>query len=201
MLPSGLHGPVTETVGYFGYDHRELASWHLGGLGGEWGIRPAGWANLAQAADALKPSVPWTRTGLIPIDGWTLMLTNGPTGTDVGMTPSLAARQLGCVALRATCVEDREGGYPARILEVFGPSGEPPLRAVRSIAAANDGGRWVFETWGEPYGFEELEAYARRLKRERFTGQMLQRYLIALGVPVDAEPDWGGAILVELGAC
>ena len=35
----------------------------------------------------------------------------------------------------------------------------------RSIAAANDGGRWVFEVFGKPYPFEDQEQYRQRLKR------------------------------------
>lgn len=68
-----------------------------------------------------------------------------------------------------------------------------------SIAAANDGGRWVFETSGTPFAFEDLSAYANRLKKRRLTAEMLLDYLRALGVPVNDEPDWSAAYLVEHG--
>ncbi len=60
----------------------------------------------------------------------------------------------------------------------------------------NDGGRWVFEEGGESYDFEETAAYSNRRKRDRFTGPMLHRYLVALGAPVDVEPDWASTVLV-----
>ncbi len=41
----------------------------------------------------------------------------------------------------------------------------------------NDGGCWIFEVSGEPYPFEELDKYELRRKRDRFTREMLTRYL------------------------
>lgn len=57
---------------------------------------------------------------------------------------------------------------------------------------------WVFETTGEPLAFERVEEYARRRKADRFTCQLLYEYLRALGVPIDTEPEWAGALIVEL---
>ncbi|WP_203900754.1 hypothetical protein [Virgisporangium aliadipatigenens] len=64
--------------------------------------------------------------------------------------------------MRVMDVEDT-ATYPARLLEVYGPDGAPPLAIERSICAANDGGRWVFETSGPAYPFEDRSAYARRV--------------------------------------
>jgi hypothetical protein len=104
---------------------------------------------------------------------------------------------LKCRAIRAVRVDDDEPGYPARILVVYGPDGEPPLLVERSIAAANDGGRWVFETRGKPFAFEDEKAYMRRTKKSRFTGEMLHNYLLALGVPADSDPEWTTAVMIE----
>lgn len=120
-----------------------------------------------------------------------------PRGTDVGVLPSYAARELECRAIRAVRVDDDQPGNPARILEVYGPRGTPPLALERSVAAANDGGRGVFETSGTPYAFEDQAAYRRRAKLRRLTGEMLHDYLLALGVPVDSEPNWHAALLIE----
>jgi hypothetical protein len=141
-----------------------------------------------------------TRNAIVPIDGWTLLLTNGPTGTDVGMVPSLAARELDCRAVRAVCVRDGEDEFPARIMEVFGPDGSGPLLARRAITAANDGGEWVFETTGEPLPFERLDQYDRRRKTERFTSDLLYQYLRQLGIPIEVEPDWASSRLIALAA-
>jgi hypothetical protein len=83
-------------------------------------------------------------------------------GTDVGMLPSQAARELGGRGIRAVRVDDDEPGFPARILEVYGPDGDGPLKSIRSIVAAHDGGEWIFETAGEPLKFERLDEYTRR---------------------------------------
>lgn len=167
-------------------------------MGEDWSLTGVEWAGLDDAAQCLAPTPLLTRQAVIPVNGWSLILTNGPLGTDVGMLPSLAARQLGCRGVRAFCSEDGEVVFPARILEVFGPDGSGPLLAVRTIAASNDGGRWVFETTGEPFPFERLDHYSRRRKSDRFTSTLLYEYLGALRVPLDEEPDWSRAILLEL---
>jgi hypothetical protein len=161
-LPSAAGGPVTQVVGYIDAPAETVAPWLREGLGDGWVVRSVEWESLEQASAYLAPSPLFTRNAAVPVDGWTLLLTNGPTGTDVGMVPSLAARELGCRAVRAVCVRDDEGEFPARIMEVFGPDGSGPLLARRSIAAANDGGRWVFETSGEPLPFERSDQYTRR---------------------------------------
>lgn len=117
-------------------------------------------------------------------------------GTDVGVLPCCAAREFGLRAIRVVCVDDT-ATYPARVMEVFGPDGEPPLALERSIVAANDGGRWVFETSGSAFPFEDLSAYSNRVKARRFTVDMVHLYLRELGVPVDSEPHWEAAQVVE----
>ncbi|NDL56993.1 hypothetical protein [Phytoactinopolyspora mesophila] len=195
-LPSLIGGPTTQQVGYFAYDSRRLADWIREGLGGDWVLATPTWRSLEDAVSSLVPAPVLFRYACVAVDGWTLVLNNGPLGTDVGVLPSYAARELGCRAIRAVRVED-DAAYPARILEVYGPSGEPPLALERSIAAADDGGRWVFELGGTPFPFEDQSAYQRRSKASRFTSEMVTDYLRALGVPADAEPDWSTAVTVE----
>lgn len=199
ILPSSAAGAVTQEVGYIHAAAETVAPWLADGMSG-WRVRPVQWRSLADAAAVVGPSPDMTRNAVVPVDGWSLLFRNGPGGNDVGVIPSLAARQLGCRALRAVCVRDDEDEYPARILEVFGPDGEPPLLARRSIVAANDGGKWVFETSGEPFEFEDLERYKRRRKSERFPPELLYEYLRELGVPFDVEPDWPQTLLLERGS-
>ena len=66
-----------------------------------------------------------------------------------------------------------------------------------SIVAANDGGNWVFETAGEPLGFERADQYASCRKADRFTSVLLYEYLRHLHVPIDVEPDWARASVIE----
>jgi hypothetical protein len=70
--------------------------------------------------------------------------------------------------------------WPAVIWEVYAPpglGGHPQNSYRRSVSASNDGGRWVFSQSGAPYPFEELGAYERPRKRDRFTRDLLERYL------------------------
>jgi hypothetical protein len=195
-LPSSIGGRITEEVGFFECDAATLAGWILQGLDGRWVKVIPGWSSLADALVTLQPAPILSRYACTPVDGWTALLSNGPLGTDVGALPSQAARELGCRAVRAVRVED-DATYSARILEVYSPAGEPPLALQRSVVAANDGGRWVFETSGTPFPFEDPAAYSRRAKATRFTGEMLMTYLRALGVPAEVDPDWRTSRLVE----
>ncbi|MCL2467389.1 MAG: hypothetical protein FWF02_07370 [Micrococcales bacterium] len=200
ILPSSFGGSTTETVGYFAYNTEMLADWIYRDIG-TWEeehwveVRP-GWSGPSDALSDLTPAPTLFRFAFVPIGGWTVLMSSGPLGSDVGILPSHAARGLGIRALRAVCT-DNDIKYPARILEVFGPDGVDILGYERSIAASNDGGRWVFETYGTPYDFENLEAYKRRTRSTRFTADMMYAYLRALGVPIGVEPEWSSARMLE----
>ncbi|WP_156160727.1 hypothetical protein [Demequina soli] len=195
-LPSSAGGATTEQVGFFEVGTPDLAEWIVRGSDPAWTTRPADLASMNEAVAFLTPGGDVTRYVCVPVGRWTALISNGPLGTDVGVLPSYAARELGLRAIRVVNVEDT-ATYPARVLEVFGPDGEPPLALERSIVAANDGGRWVFETSGSAYPFEDQSAYLHRVKSRRFTTDMVCAYLRELGVPVDAEPDWEAARVVE----
>lgn len=195
-LPSAAGGATTEQVGYFEIGAAVLADWIVSGFDAGWQSRLVDAASMDEVVALLRPSPEISRYVCVPVGRWTALLSNGPLGTDVGVLPSYAARELRCRAMRVVNVDDK-ATYPARVLEVYGPEGALPLSLERSIVAANDGGSWVFETWGEAYPFEDEFAYARRVKARRFTTDMVYDYLRALGVPVDEEPDWRNALTVE----
>ena len=117
--------------------------------------------------------------------GWTAYFANGCRGSD----PSLPMKQLsdavGTMALRVRA-NPETARYPATILEVYDTQedGGDEYGYRRSIAAANDGGTWVFEQHGEPFPFEETQQYSQKRKRDRFVKPMLDAYLRGLG----AEP-------------
>jgi hypothetical protein len=196
-VPSLAGSLRTPEVGYFHAEADAVARWLSEGLGGEHAIQRLHASSADEIAALIRPGGPLTRRIAVPFGAWTMMVTDGPNGTDLGMLPSLAARELRCTAVRAVCVVDGSEIYPARILEVFGPEGKPPLLSIRSIAAANDGGSWIFETNGEPLPFEDHQAYDAKRKSERFSPDLLLSYLAALGVPVDAEPDWERALAIQ----
>lgn len=65
--------------------------------------------------------------------------------------------------------------WSARILVIRGPGKR------RSIACSNDGGRWVFETSGEPLPIEASFPYEARRKSDRFGSDQLGAVLEHLG--------------------
>jgi hypothetical protein len=119
---------------------------------------------------------------------WTAFFENSVRGADAMPPMSYLAKVLQCRGLRIVAVADsitRQGGggrYGATILEVYGPEDAEFLNYIRSIAAVNDGGKWVFSVAGTPLAFEETARYKARAVRDRFTPEMLDRYLQALGV-------------------
>ena len=195
VLPSPVGGVTTETVGLFDVPARTLAEWFRAG-DPSLVLHSPGWDELEDATGDLAPTAVLTTRAFVPLRTWTVLLTNGPLGTDVGLLPSHATRALDCISIRAVCADRSRHPYPAVVLEVYAPDGKEPLKVRRTIAAANDGGRWVFEQTGEPFGFEHVDCYTVRRKADRFTPAMLHEYLGSLGVPLDTDPEWAGALTV-----
>lgn len=87
--------------------------------------------------------------------------------------------RMGALAMRV-CSTSETAKYPANVSEVYAPDslgGDPVNGYRRSVAALNDGGRWIFEESGERFPFEQIERYDERRKRDRFTREMLRDYL------------------------
>ena len=90
------------------------------------------------------------------------------------------------------CVTPANATYRGVIWEVYDTptQGGNEWGYRRSIAAANDGGSWVFQTSGEPFSFEQTKRYAARLKRDRFTKDMLVAYLAEFDIPHIADEEF-----------
>lgn len=116
--------------------------------------------------------------------GWTVYLRNSTRGSDPFFPMFKLSAALGVVALRA-CVTPPGALYQSVILEVYDTpqAGGDANGYRRSIAAVNDGGRWVFDQSGTPFAFEDTAQYDARRKRDRFTSEMLIAYLERLGIP------------------
>lgn len=133
----------------------------------------------------------------LQVAGWTAFFDNGARGTDASPMASYLARRLGCRAIRAVSVPPDSGGYPAVILELYGPVATQFLNYVRTISAANDGGRWRFDLGGEPQEFEEPSLYAVSRISERFPPSALERYMGRLGIPVFDSDSYLTPVLLE----
>jgi hypothetical protein len=118
---------------------------------------------------------------------WTAYLDNGWAGPDAMNIVSYMARILGCRGLRVAAVphtlKKDKGRYGIIALDMYGPQEKAWLNnSVRAVSASNDGGRWVFDEFGEPFPFEKVEQYKARRVRDRFTFDMLKDYLRHLGL-------------------
>jgi hypothetical protein len=129
------------------------------------------------------PATRWVLFALT--DRWTAVVNNLRDGSDFADGMVLAA--CSCQARVCRVVDYDPGpprarresdGYPARIFELVDAEGT----SVRTIAAADDGGRWVFETSGNPLPVEASFNYAARRKRDRFTTDNLHTLLSGLGI-------------------
>jgi len=141
---------------------------------------------------------------------WVAYFDNSYRGTDATGVMAYLARLIGCRGLRIVAVPNtirgtgmaQTGRYGAVMLELYGPHDTDWLNYVRTIAAANDGGRWVFQQSGTPFPFEDIERYNARRVKDRFTFEMLQQYAQELGLaPFDESfylpPSDNTAMLVE----
>ncbi len=197
LLLEDRWAPVTSTMGFLelGAEQaaRAFATWQEGlmtprGISVE--VLPVS-GTLEQALSSLLPltSGETQRELFIPTrSAWTAYVENGWTGTDAASPMSYMAQRLSIRCLRVVAVphtlhKHQGGRYGAVMLDMFGPEKlEKILNYVRSIYAANDGGRWVFGHSGEPFPFEQVEKYQARRVRDRFTFEMLKDYLRHLGL-------------------
>jgi hypothetical protein len=141
---------------------------------------------LADCLAALEPlsPAPTIELFLATASGWTVYLANGCRGSDPFLPMVQLSRALGVTALRR-CVTAPAMRWQGVILEVYDTpaAGGDADGHRRSIAAVNDGGRWVFDQSGSPYPFEDTARFAARRVRDRFTPEMLASCLAQLGAP------------------
>ncbi len=191
LLLEDRWAPVTSTMGFLelGAEQaaRAFATWQAGLMaprGITVGVLPVS-GTLEQVLSSLLPltSGETQRHLFIPTRGaWTAYVENGWTGTDAASPMRSMARRLSIRCLRVVAVPHTlrgdQGRYGSVMLGVYGPERPGKISStVRALAAANDGGRWVFEQSGEPFPFEQVEKYQARRVRDRFTLEMLKDYL------------------------
>jgi hypothetical protein len=194
-LLSERYAPITSTIGFLRTRPSdavaELGRWH--GEGGDTVDPPREVGDFPDALLSLQPLVlPYLRRELfVPTAGpWTAYFNCAANGTDAGPAIAVLAQRLECEGLVVTCQ------LGAVMFTVADPKAVHPPR--RAVVAMDDGGRWIFETSGEPLPFEELDRYRTRRVRDRFTSDMLERYCQALDVDVfNGEFYRGPAVLVS----
>lgn len=122
---------------------------------------------------------------------WTAFFGNATTHSDVVSPLSVLAEELKCRAIRVTAIphtlrgkgRDAVGRYGGVALDIIDPKNAPEtLHYLRVISAIQDGGRWSFDLHGQQQPFEEPEHYKLKKIKDRFTPELLDRYLKAMGI-------------------
>ncbi len=120
---------------------------------------------------------------------WVAYFNNLWQGTDPVSVISYLPTKIGCRGLLTRAIPDvqeRRGNQPkqygAVVLDLHGPEMVNYQNTIRSISVLNDGGKWKFFEEGIPFPFEETQQYKAERIQERFTIDMLQQYLQALGL-------------------
>jgi hypothetical protein len=188
MIPAWRqHPPTTRDFGLvrkrIGDVVEEYVRWHA-----EEGIaysRREISSSVADAFDSLHPlaSNLTKRLFVSASDEWTCFFQNGKRGSDPFITMSRIARRLEVETMRL-CVADQSDDWPAVMWELYDCRFES---GRRTVAVANDGGRWTYHESGLPFEFEDRGASRRSLVRDRFTSDMLVRYLKEFGVFLDRD--------------
>lgn len=171
---------------------------------------------LAHALETLAPLTiaPRRRFLLVPTrSAWTAYFDNYLNGTDASGPIGHLTLKCKCSGLLIDATPDtmgtkslydktRRGVYGASIFELYGPEKTEWLNVVRTVYAANDGGRWKFLASGTPQSYEEPETYKARRVRDKLPFELLDKYCRALGLrPFDDDfylpPDQPNATLIE----
>jgi hypothetical protein len=125
---------------------------------------------------------------------WTAYFANGLRGTDPTAIRYLAkrcdCRTIWIVATPFIMKKEESRGFEgALILELFGPedTGTMSRNLLRSIRLEKDIGKWSFTEDGTPLSFERLDKYELRYKKDRFTLDMMNEYLLEFGIIVFQE--------------
>jgi hypothetical protein len=140
---------------------------------------------LSDAFDSLLPlSHSKMRTLFVATKSeWVAFFQNGIQGSDPGPPMNQLSRRINAMSMRI-CTSPSGAKYSAVIWSVYAPGsfGGDKFNHRRSLAAANDGGKWVFEQSGEPFPFESIAAYDNAQKRDCFSQEMLCEYLKHFGI-------------------
>jgi hypothetical protein len=154
---------------------------------------------LDQLAELLPLEMPFTRRLLVDTRaGWTAHFDNERLGGDPqGWIGSLASFH-DCPGVIASHVPRGQYPYPSTQFWLLQRGADGHWDYVRTVTAGVfDSGRWLFDTSGEVQPYEETDAYGGRLGRNRFTREMLLRYLAALGIDADNPDFYGPGVLYQ----
>lgn len=126
---------------------------------------------------------------------WTAVFANGLKVNDVASATGYLPRVLNCRGVEVGYTPDFSKSkrkdlirkWGSTLFTLYGPAETDWLNRIRHLHVSNDVGGWTFDEGGEVQPFEEPEFYKKRLIRDRFTPEMLERYCRALGIEFNRE--------------
>lgn len=192
VLFGGRLEPLTFSIGFLCAPPEKVAKalkrYFFGGVT-LWGravrLRGSLEENLLELQPLTIGSQPKVLLASTALDGWTAVFEGDALGQGVAQLVSYAARRLlgvrGYFVTSKPAASRPDSSLGARQFRVLGP--EARLGEVRAVwLIENNPGRWDFGTVGEEQPFEDVEAYGRRRRRDRFTEEMLVGYAAAVGL-------------------
>lgn len=210
-LFDGKYAPITDTIGFIRCGPAQVADFFV-----EWQRPIQERRGVSFSSRSITGSLEAKISHLIPLtsverrryifvptrSNWTAFLDNGHQGTDAFSPLSYMADKLRCEAVRVTYTPGTRGSSDLAVIwELYGPHIVESSNTIRAVFVADDGNGLIFSQSGKVQAYEYAEKYSNRLKRDRFTPQMLDLYLRALGIEAFDEnfyqPDDQAAILVE----
>jgi hypothetical protein len=193
--------PVTFGFGFVETSFPSLCAafeqWH-GKIDAKFGVKTELRMIVAPLATALLSLEPLTT----PIDryllvetrsNWTAIFANGLRVNDVFSPVSYLPLLLNCRGLEVGYAPDRSKSgrkdlirmWGHTLFALYGPNNTDWLNRIRHLSISNDVSGWSFSESGEVQPFEELDEYAKKRIKERFTIEMLERYCRALGIELN----------------
>jgi hypothetical protein len=158
-------------------------------------------APLATALLSLDPlTTPLDRYLLVETrSNWIAIFANGLRVNDVFSPVSYLPLLLNCRGLEVGHEPDRSKSerkdlirmWGHTLFALYGPSNTDWLNRIRYLSVSNDVSGWNFSESGEVQPFEELDEYAKKRIKERFTIEMLERYCRALGIELNQVDFYG----------
>ena len=140
---------------------------------------------------------------------WCVYIPNNIHGGDVHSQPDFISEELGIRRVTVVMVKDIPKNQPGSMQFVYTdgtqakwiPSDDPNRghhETPGRVVLAHHESRWEFETWGEPFPFEEIERYAAKRIKDRLTPDMIGRYCSHFGIDL-FNPDFytGEACILE----
>lgn len=210
--------PITSTIGFWKTKELELVAEKFQKRQNRMNAKTSVSSVSGNFEDALQALLPMyayaTKFLIVPTTGdWTALFTNSYVARErIEELDPVAYEALKCVAVTVCAIPDTRLGDPRdskgrqyhTSLNITDPkTGVPPCYELRRVVACDSSlfvVNWFFKEEGTVQPFEKPEHYSAKKKKDRFTPELLNEYLLAMDIRAFDDdfymPD-GKAIVVE----